>query len=79
LQQYGIAVDVHDPWADAQEAQHELGISLVPQADLDRYQAVVLAVSHDCFRELPLNNPQRSHVLYDTKAFLPKDAVDGRL
>lgn len=79
LQQYGIAVDVHDPWADAQEAQHELGISLVPQADLDRYQAVVLAVSHDCFRELPLNNPQRSYVLYDTKAFLPKDAVDGRL
>jgi hypothetical protein len=46
---------------------------------LDRYQAVVLAVSHDCFRELPLNNPQRPYVLYDTKAFLPKDAVDGRL
>jgi UDP-N-acetyl-D-mannosaminuronate dehydrogenase len=47
--------------------------------DLTRYQAVVLAVSHDAFREVPLTASHRSFVLFDTKAFLPKDAVDGRL
>ena len=79
LEQYGIAVDIHDPWADPQEAKHELGITLTPQVDLARYQAVVLAVSHDAFREVPLTATPRTFVLFDTKAFLPKDAVDGRL
>jgi UDP-N-acetyl-D-galactosamine dehydrogenase len=79
LEQYGIAVDIHDPWADPQEAKHELGITLTPQVDLARYQAVVLAVSHDAFREVPLTASHRSFVLFETKAFLPKDAVDGRL
>jgi UDP-N-acetyl-D-galactosamine dehydrogenase len=58
-----------------------LGISLVPQFRLEDYQAVVLAVAHREFKDLPLepNTPNRPYVVYDTKAFLPVAQVDGRL
>jgi len=32
LQDYGVQVDVHDPWADAAEARHEYGLDLVVSA-----------------------------------------------
>jgi UDP-N-acetyl-D-galactosamine dehydrogenase len=81
LEQFGLQVDVHDPWADAQEAKHELGVTLTPKIDLNAYQAVVLAVSHREFSNLTLEPEasKRSYVLYDTKAFLPAAWVDGRL
>jgi UDP-N-acetyl-D-galactosamine dehydrogenase len=81
LEQFGLQVDVHDPWADAQEAKHELGVTLTPEVDLNAYQAVVLAVSHREFSNLPLEPEaaKRPYVLYDTKAFLPAAWVDGRL
>jgi UDP-N-acetyl-D-galactosamine dehydrogenase len=81
LEQFGLQVDVHDPWADAQEAKHELGVTLTPEIDLNAYQAVVLAVSHREFSNLSLEPEaaKRPYVLYDTKAFLPAAWVDGRL
>jgi UDP-N-acetyl-D-galactosamine dehydrogenase len=81
LEQFGLQVDVHDPWADAQEARHELGVTLTPEVDLNAYQAVVLAVSHQEFSNLTLEPEaaKRPYVLYDTKAFLPAAWVDGRL
>ncbi len=81
LEQFGLQVDVHDPWADAQEAQQELGVTLTPEVDLNTYQAVVLAVSHREFSNLPLepHAAKRPYVLYDTKAFLPAAWLDGRL
>ena len=81
LEQFGLQVAVHDPWAQPEEAAHELGISLVQQFRLEDYQAVVLAVAHREFKDLPLepNTPNRPYVVYDTKAFLPVAQVDGRL
>jgi UDP-N-acetyl-D-galactosamine dehydrogenase len=81
LEQFGLQVDVHDPWADAQEAKYELGVTLTPAVHLNAYQAVVLAVSHREFSNLPLEPEaaKRPYVLYDTKAFLPAAWVDGRL
>lgn len=81
LEQFGLQVAVHDPWAQPEEAAHELGISLVPEFRLEDYQAVVLAVAHREFKDLPLapNTPNRPYAVYDTKAFLPAAQVDGRL
>jgi UDP-N-acetyl-D-galactosamine dehydrogenase len=43
----GIAVQVHDPLARAEEARHEYGIDLVPLDALKPADAVILAVAHD--------------------------------
>jgi UDP-N-acetyl-D-glucosamine/UDP-N-acetyl-D-galactosamine dehydrogenase len=84
LESYGAAVDVHDPWADADEARKSYGLALLPQVEATgRYAAVVLAVAHTQFkpggvydmRALTLPNG----VVYDIKGVLPKEQVDGRL
>jgi UDP-N-acetyl-D-galactosamine dehydrogenase len=83
LQSYGIQVDVHDPWANADEARHEYGLDLVQTPPNCGYDGIVLAVAHEQFRFLgatgvrALGRP--SHVLYDLKHVLPADICDLRL
>ena len=43
---------VHDPEADAAEAQHEYGQTLLPLSDLKNLDVLILAVSHESFRQL---------------------------
>ena len=83
LESFGLAVDVHDPWVDAEEANHEYGLTMVtPEADT--YDAIVLAVGHEEFRGLgaegirKLGKPD-GHVLFDLKSILDKSESDLRL
>ena len=75
-------VDCCDPWADAAQAQAELGLALVQTPEPAAYDAVVLAVSHDVFAT-PEWAPQRfakaRSVIYDVKSVLPEGVADGRV
>lgn len=51
LQEFGIRVQIHDPIADAEEARHEYGIELVPMAQLQPADALIIAVKHRPFVE----------------------------
>jgi UDP-N-acetyl-D-galactosamine dehydrogenase len=85
LREFHAEVDVHDPWADAAEAEHEYGIALVPADGLrdGAYDAIVVAVGHREFAAAGASGLRRygkpGAVLYDVKSMLPRDAVDGRL
>ncbi len=83
LQSYNVMVDVYDPWVDADEAEREYGIRPISQPDKATYDAVVLAVAHNEFREMGAPGirafGKEVSVLYDVKHVLPVDAVDGRL
>ena len=46
LQSYGVEVHVHDPVAEADEAQHEYGIKLESWEDLPKADALIVAVPH---------------------------------
>lgn len=76
-------VDVHDPWADAEDAVAECGIRPQVSPPQGAYDAVVLAVAHDCFRQMPehvlrgFGRP--GAVVYDVKGVLDPQWVDGRL
>jgi UDP-N-acetyl-D-glucosamine/UDP-N-acetyl-D-galactosamine dehydrogenase len=52
LKALGHDVTVHDPLADAPEAEHEYGLTLDPDALSRRYDAVLGAVAHDAYRGL---------------------------
>jgi UDP-N-acetyl-D-glucosamine/UDP-N-acetyl-D-galactosamine dehydrogenase len=80
LKQFGLEVDVFDPHAVSQEVKAEYGIDLVDQVE-QKYDAIVLAVSHNEFKELDYGMLKygKQAVIFDTKAFLPRDIVDGRL
>jgi UDP-N-acetyl-D-galactosamine dehydrogenase len=51
LRSFGVSVHVADPLANAAECQHEYGITLTPFADLPPADAVILAVSHDEYKQ----------------------------
>ena len=83
LKEYGIQVDVYDPWVDAKEAEHEYGITPVTQPETGAYDAMVLAVSHNEFKEMGAEKiralGKTGHVLYDLKYLLTAEESDIRL
>jgi len=47
-----------------------------------RFDAVILAVSHSCFKELDVRgllSDREKGVVFDVKGVLDRDSVDGRL
>lgn len=80
LKTYDVNLDVYDPWASVEEVHHEYGIYSQTALPEKQYDAIILAVSHKTFGSLPLDALKKNRsVLYDVKAFLPKEEVDGRL
>jgi UDP-N-acetyl-D-galactosamine dehydrogenase len=83
LRDYGIAVDVHDPWADPAEAQREYGLHLVNDPGAGGYDGIVLAVNHTLFQSLgsgairAFGKP--AHVFFDLKSAFAKNESDLRL
>ena len=54
LQSYGCKVHVHDPVAASAEAEHEYGVQLEPWDELPVADAIVAAVAHSEYLEMPL-------------------------
>ncbi len=82
LKGYNTQVDVCDPWVDAAHALEEYGL-LMATPENGAYDAMIIAVGHDQFRELGAEGiralGKTESVIYDVKYVLPRDAVDGRL
>lgn len=83
LRDYGIEVDVHDPWVDADEAEREYGITPITSPAANTYDGIVVAVAHQEFAEMDVAGIRKfgcqDHVLYDLKNILPADQSDLRL
>ncbi|MES2675322.1 MAG: Vi polysaccharide biosynthesis UDP-N-acetylglucosamine C-6 dehydrogenase TviB [Pseudomonadota bacterium] len=83
LETYNTSVDIYDPWADPVEAQHEYGLSLIGQPVPGTYDAIIICVGHEKFREMGATGiralGKANSVLFDVKHILPKDTVDARL
>ena len=80
LKTYNTNVDVFDPWANKKEVEEEFGISLIENWEQKHYEAIILAVAHNEFENIPFSKlSSNSTVIYDTKAFVKRNLVDGRL
>lgn len=82
LADYNANVDVYDPWASDEEARHEYGLALIDKPRPGAYDAIILAVAHDQFRELGpavRDFGKSEHVLYDLKYVLGPNQSDLRL
>ena len=75
LQEYGCNVQVTDYWADKDEVKREYDLNLTKDANSDDYEAVVLAVAHDEYRDIKIGNDNQ--IVFDIKSVLEKS--DGRL
>lgn len=79
LLEFGTRVDVYDPWANAEEVKNTFNIDLIERVS-DKYQAIILAVSHNEFLQLNIRSfLEDQGLLYDVKGILEKDIIDSRL
>ncbi len=83
LQNYGVNVDVYDPWVDKDEAEKEYDIRPIDQPQQGAYDAVVLAVAHQQFKQMSITDvralTKNTSVIYDLKYLFPTDQTDARL
>lgn len=82
LREFGVSIDVYDPWASANDVKHEYGLELLntqsSTLNTSDYDAIILAVAHKEFQTLDIQK-ENNQVIYDIKSSLPKSLVDGRL
>jgi UDP-N-acetyl-D-glucosamine/UDP-N-acetyl-D-galactosamine dehydrogenase len=81
LTDYGMNVDIYDPWASPAEVMHEYNITSMNQyPENDCYSVIILAVAHSQFLTIDLDTHKRTGtVIYDVKGILDKNLTDGRL
>ncbi len=83
LNDFGIHVDVHDPWVDQSEARKFHGVNMVETLKENQYEGVIVAVAHKQFQIMNISDIKRllkeTAVIYDVKNILPSDSVDGNL
>ena len=75
LREYTPNITIYDPWVESGKWKVESG-----KLSEGSYDAAILAVAHDCFRDLDLRAlvPEPG-VIYDVKGFLPRNIIDARL
>jgi len=83
LAKFDARVEVYDPWVDADSAEHEYGIRPIKAPKAGSYDAVVLAVAHNEFKDMGVRKvrqlAKKAHVLYDVKYLFAAEQSDGRL
>ena len=83
LQDYKLNIDVFDPWIEKEEANREYGITPVGKPAENHYDAVLLAVAHNEFKEMGKTGIAKfckiKSLIYDLKYILPREEVDLRL
>ena len=83
LKSFNCNIDVYDPWVNKKAAKKEYDVNPIDAPVSGKYDAIILAVAHNEFKQLSLNEikafGKANHVLYDLKYLLKADEVDGRL
>ena len=83
LQEYGINLDVYDPWVVRNEALNEYGLLPIDAPQEGVYDGVIVAVAHDAFREMGIAQIRswlrEKNVIYDLKYLFPSGESHLRL
>ncbi|MEA5141166.1 nucleotide sugar dehydrogenase [Arcicella rigui] len=81
LKDFGLEVDVYDPWATPNDVKQEYGVTLTSTLNVDGYDGIIVAVAHEQFLELNLNDLKKDNqsVIFDLKSIFNRELVDMRL
>ena len=82
LQEYHVNITVFDPWASPEVVRREYGIDIVRELPQEKFDTAIVAVAHRQFREMEIDFDallNTNHVIFDVKAIMPRNLVDGRL
>ena len=80
LEDYGANVTIFDPHANPKEVNMEYNLQSRKVVPAEKFDAIVLAVAHEEFQQLPLENiKKQKSIVYDVKNFLDSKQVDKSL
>jgi UDP-N-acetyl-D-glucosamine/UDP-N-acetyl-D-galactosamine dehydrogenase len=81
LEDFGLHVDVYDPWASQEEVMAEYGIRLVNKLAKKAYDGIIIAVSHRQFLNVDIGQLRKDDlsIVFDIKSIFSKALVDIRL
>ena len=83
LKKFGCNLELHDPWVDPEEIKKKLDVYPISLLSKNTYDAVIIAVAHDQFKALKINEInklcKKNHIIYDLKHLFDKSEVDLRL
>lgn len=83
LKEYNCKVSVYDPWVDKFSAKKEYDIDLLDKPEIDKYDAIVIAVAHKQFKKLGIKKiksfGKSKHIIYDLKYLFSQAQVEKRL
>ena len=79
LKDYNLNITVYDPWANPAIAEREYGIKITNELPKEKFDATILAVAHNEFKDMDINQFKKSNsVVYDVKWVL-NGISDGKL
>mgnify|MGYP001458197724 CR=1 FL=1 len=82
LFEFGLDIDVYDPWVNTKDVEKEYGIKVL-DANLvfeKKYSLILLAVAHNEFLDINFSDiSDEKSIVYDIKSFLKNDQIDFRL
>ncbi|MCW8091301.1 nucleotide sugar dehydrogenase [Alteromonas sp. ASW11-130] len=83
LQDYNVNLTIWDPWARADEVQHEYGLELIDKPEPKKYDVIIAGVGHNEFKALGeqglANLKKDGALVFDLKYIFDKRIVDERL
>lgn len=83
IEDYGIEVDIYDPWANPVEVESEYNIKMTTTPSDGAYGAILVAVAHDKFLEIGAEGirsfGKEDCIIYDLKSALPRGTAQLRL
>ena len=83
FRKHNLNIDIYDPFVNKNEVVNMHGVNIIDEPGEGKYDAIILAVEHDVFKELSFkqikNFGKEKSIIYDIKHILEIDQVDGRL
>ena len=81
LKEFKCNIDVFDPWVNKEQANQQYDIDLIDEPSKQKYDSILLAVSHNEFRKMSLKQlkeyTKSNHVIYDVMHIFEASLVDG--
>ncbi|MCD7916476.1 MAG: nucleotide sugar dehydrogenase [Tannerellaceae bacterium] len=81
LNEFGVKVDVYDPYVNKETVHKHYKINLLPDEPIfTNYDGIILAVTHEKFKHIDFSFIKKQHtILFDVKGILDKELIHGRL
>ena len=81
IKKAGLNIDIYDPLVNDKLFEQENGIAVSKKIPNKKYDAIIIAVAHDIFKDFPVEEykKEKFSIIYDVKGLLKRELITKRL